>query len=69
MKKRAETIMRSAEKRLDEALLSFRGDAEYYRDELHVATLEADARYDTPPHPSVRRKLIPNWAWWKRFGR
>lgn len=73
MKKQTETIMRSAEKRLDAALQSFRdqafGNEDYHAEAVKVATMEAASRYDTPPDPNVRRRLIRNWAWWKRMGR
>jgi hypothetical protein len=40
----------------------FFGDEEYHREAIRVATKEAQARYDAPPDPNVRKKLIPNWA-------
>lgn len=67
---RTGTILRSTTLRMDKAIEEFKrqvfGDEAHQRELLHVATLEADNRYEAPPAPEVRKGLIPNWAWNKR---
>ena len=69
--KEAETIMESAETRMDQAIRRFKraafGDEEYVQETLEVMRLETKARSEPPPPPETRKPLIRNWAWNKRW--
>jgi hypothetical protein len=69
----AEAIIHSAEIRLDLAIREWKrqvyGDEEYHAEVEQVAKQDLGATFDPPPPATVRKRLIPNWAWWKRHGR
>lgn len=69
----AEVIIRSAEMRLENALRLFRrqmyGDENYEREVVEGLALDIVASKEPGPDPSVRKRLLPNWAWRKRLGR
>jgi hypothetical protein len=68
----AEVISRSAELRLSNALRAYREfRRQMFGDEAWLQELDEEEASDRKaqrapgPEEGVRRKLKPNWAWWK----
>jgi hypothetical protein len=61
---------RSITKAFEEAIFGTEEQRqEYQREVIQEAVMDVMATHEPPPKTSLRKKLIPNWAWAKHYRR